>query len=89
MMYVIGIFVLAIACIWIGVRSFNRHLVNLGAASSSVIILIQYFAWSFDMLPTSFAFILGGIVLIVVSIVMERTRRAMLARIETGERGFR
>lgn len=80
--YVVFVFGLSVATVWVGVRAFNRHLVNLGIASSSVIILIQYFTWSFDMLPTSFAFILGGIVLMVLSVVMERTRRAMITRME-------
>jgi uncharacterized membrane protein len=80
--YVVAVFALSIACVWLGVRSVNRHLINLGVASSSVIILVQYFSWSFEMLPTSFAFILGGIVLIGGSMVMERTRRAMLARLD-------
>lgn len=84
-LYVVFVFGLSVATVWVGVRAFNRHLINIGIASSSIIILIQYFSWSFDMLPTSFAFILGGIVLIVLSIVMERTRRAMIARVEAGD----
>jgi uncharacterized membrane protein len=81
-LYVVFVFGLSVATVWVGVRAFNRHLINIAIASSSRFILIQYFSWSFDMLPTSFAFILGGIVL---SIVMERTRRAMIARVEAGD----
>lgn len=82
-LYVVVVFGLAVASVWIGVRALNRHLINLGVAACSIIILIQYFAWSFEMLPTSGAFIVGGIVLIGLSVVMERTRRTMIARVET------
>lgn len=76
------VFALSVATVWVGVRALNRYLVNVGVASCSIIILIQYFAWSFEMLPTSFAFIVGGVVLILLSVAMERARRSMIARIQ-------
>ena len=81
--YVVFVFGLALTSAWVGVRTLNRHLINIGIASSSIIILVQYFSWTFEMLPTSFAFILGGVVLIVLSVILERTRRAMIARVES------
>lgn len=77
-LYVLFIFLISISSVWVGLLVQNRNLVNAGIACSSVIILIQYFSWSFEMLPNSIAFILGGVVLIGLSIAMERTRRALI-----------
>lgn len=80
-LYVLAVFSLCLVTVWLGVRTANRHLVNAGVASVSVIIIIQYFSWTFEMLHSSIAFILGGIVLICLSIFMEKTRRKLLASI--------
>ncbi|MBU0457933.1 DUF2157 domain-containing protein [Patescibacteria group bacterium] len=81
--HILLVFGLTLLSIWFGVQSANRHLVNAGILSSSVIIIIQYFSWTFDMLHSSMAFIIGGIVLIGLSVFMERTRRKLLASIAT------
>ena len=82
-LYNLCIFGLTILSAWIGVRSMNRGLVNAGIASASVIIIIQYFSWSIDMLDASLAFLLGGILLIILSVFMERTRRKLLSKMQT------
>ncbi|MCF7844530.1 MAG: DUF2157 domain-containing protein [Kiritimatiellales bacterium] len=81
MFNVLVVFCISLSAIWFGIQTANRELINIGILSSSIIILIQYFSWSFEMLHSSIAFILGGIVLILLSIFMERTRRKLLASI--------
>ena len=80
-LYVFFVFTLSLAAVWVGVATTNRFLINVGIVTCALTILIQYFSWSFDMLPTSFVFILGGVVLIGVSLAMERFRRRALARV--------
>lgn len=79
--YILFAFTLALLTIWSGIRMLNKHFVNAGIASISIMILIQYFSWSFEMLGSSIAFILGGLVLIGLSIFMEKTRRKILSQI--------
>jgi len=76
--FIIAVFALFLLSVWFGVQTSNRNLVNAGVLGSSVVILIQYFSWSFEMLNSSIAFILGGLVLIALSVFMERTRRKLL-----------
>jgi len=45
------------------------------------LIIIQYFARSFELLDRSIAFILGGIVLIALSVFVEKQRRRIMAQI--------
>lgn len=80
--YVVAIFGLAVATVWIGLRTSQRKLVNTGMASLAVLILIQYFAWSFGLFHRSLAFIVGGLVLLALAYTMERTRRRLLHRME-------
>lgn len=79
--YVLVVFGLSLLATWSGVQAGNRSLINAGVLSTSIIILIQYFSWTYDMLHSSIAFIMGGIVLITLSIFMERTRRKLLESI--------
>ncbi len=81
-LYVVFVFALSLATTGVGVSASNRFLVNVGIVVSALILFIRYFAWSFSMLPTSFAFISGGVVLIGISVMMERLRRRALARLE-------
>ncbi|MBU0766388.1 DUF2157 domain-containing protein [Patescibacteria group bacterium] len=83
LMHILVVFGISLLSVWFGIRTANRGLVNTGILAASVIILIQYFSWSFEMLHSSIAFILGGIVLIALSIFMERTRKKLLASIHT------
>jgi len=76
------VFALALGTVWAGFRTANRALVNAGMAGLSVLILIQYFAWSFGLLASSVAFIVGGLVVLGLAFFMERARRRLLARME-------
>ncbi len=76
-LYVLFVFSLALLMAWVGIRTRNALLINVSVFSAAIIILIQYFSWSFEMLDSSVAFLLGGLLLIGVSIVMERARRRL------------
>ncbi|MGB5479202.1 MAG: hypothetical protein WBO53_19535, partial [Thermoanaerobaculia bacterium] len=78
--YVLVVFALALVTIWTGVRASNRRLLNVGMFSSAVLIFIQYYSWSFAMLDRSLAFILGGLVLLGLTVLLEKKRRALLQK---------
>jgi uncharacterized membrane protein len=79
--YVIGVFGAALFITWLGMQARNPRLVNVGMVSTAMIIIIQYFGWSFELLDRSLAFIAGGVILMALSVFMERQRRRILARI--------
>jgi uncharacterized membrane protein len=83
-LYACMIFVLfatAVATAAFGARLNSRMMINFGVASAAILIFIQYFSWSFVLLERSLAFIVGGILLIVTAIFLERQRRSLIARI--------
>ncbi|MGB8225088.1 MAG: DUF2157 domain-containing protein [Polyangiales bacterium] len=81
-MYVVLVFGLAMCAIWMGLLQRSTGLINTGLVSAALIIFIQYFSWSFELLDRSIAFIAGGLVLLGVGYGFERTRRHLLARVE-------
>jgi uncharacterized membrane protein len=80
--YVVIVFGAAMSAIWIGLLERSTGLINAGLISAALIIFIQYFSWSFELLDRSIAFIAGGLVLLAVGYGVERTRRHLLARVE-------
>ena len=78
--YVLAVFALALLTIWTGVRAGNRRLLNAGMFSSAALILIQYLSWTFAMLDRSVAFILGGLVLLGLTVLLEKKRRALVGK---------
>lgn len=80
-LYVLGVFTLALATIWLGLQARNRRLVNVGMTATALLIVIQYFSWSFLLLDRSLAFIVGGIVLIALAVGVEKKRRQIVAQI--------
>lgn len=80
-LYVVALFAMALFTIWLGINGRDARLVNIGMISTTLLITIQYFGWSFQMLDRSLAFILGGIVLIGLSIAVEKKRRRIMAQI--------
>ena len=79
--FVLLMFALALYTVWVGLQEQEKTLVNIGLAATTVIIIIQYFSWTFELLDRSLAFIIGGILLIALAVGMERARRLLLARI--------
>jgi len=80
-LFVVLVFLIALWLVWVGVVTGHAALVNTGIGSAALVILIQYFSWSMRLLDRSLAFVLGGVVLIVLSIWIEKQRRRLLARI--------
>lgn len=80
-LYVVGVFWLALLAIGLGVRTQNPPLINTAIYSLAILIVIQYFSWSFLLLDRSLVFIVGGILLIGMSIMLEKKRRALVSRI--------
>ncbi len=80
-LYVLAVFAIAVFTIWLGMQARNTRLVNIGMASTTTIIIIQYFGWTFELLDRSLAFILGGIVLMTLSVFVEKKRRQIMEQI--------
>lgn len=83
LLFVALLFALGLLTVWLGFQSANRALVNTGMASLAVLILIQYFSWSFGLLARSAALVVGGLVVLALAYFMERARRRLLARMRT------
>lgn len=77
--YVVAVFALSLLTIWTGVKSGRTVLVNTGMVTSALLIFSQYLSWSFELLDRSMVFIIGGLVLLGLSVVLEKKRRALLA----------
>lgn len=80
-LYVVALFVLALVSVQVGIRAENTRLVNAGMAGIAILVLIQYFSWSFRLLDRSLAFLIGGALLLGLSTWLERKRRSIVARI--------
>jgi uncharacterized membrane protein len=80
-LYVVAVFALALLTIWLGLQARSRRLVNVGMAGTALLIVIQYFSWSFLLLDRSLAFIIGGILLIALAVGVEKKRRQIVAQI--------
>jgi len=80
-LFVILVFGLSLWLCWAGVTAARPALVNIGVGSAASVVIIQYFSWSMRLMDRSIAFILGGLVLILLSIWIEKQRRRLLARI--------
>jgi uncharacterized membrane protein len=78
-LYILVIFALSLWAVWIGMLVQNSRLFNIGIIAATILIVIQYFSWSFILLDKSIAFILGGILLITMTIFIEKKRRKILS----------
>lgn len=76
--FVVLLFVFLLTVVWQGTMLRRPGIINLGIVGLGVAILIQYFSWAFDMLDRSLAFILGGILILLLSALLERQRRRLL-----------
>ena len=82
-LYVLAIFAVALWTVWVGIFTENSMVVNYGLVVAAIIITVQYFSWSFALLDKSLAFILGGILLITMTIFIERKRRKILSSFDS------
>jgi len=64
--------------IWYGTMLRMPALINMGIVGLGFGILIQYFSWAFEQLDRSLMFVLGGILILGLSAVLERQRRRLI-----------
>lgn len=79
-MHVFLVFVCLLTIIWEGTLLRQPMVVNMGMLGLGVAIIVQYFSWVFEMFDRSVAFILGGILILALSALLERQRRHLLSR---------
>ena len=76
--HVILVVVLLLTVVWYGTLLKMPAVINMGMLGLAITIFIQYFSWAFEMLDRSLAFILGGVLILALSAVLERKRRQIL-----------
>lgn len=74
----ITIFVMASLSIWFGYTDKNTIFFNVGIAVFVILIITRYFDIFWSLLDRSVFFIVGGLMLLIGSIVLERKRRGTL-----------
>lgn len=80
-MHVILSFVLLMTVIWYGTMLRLPGYINMGIIGLAFAIFIQYFTWAFQLLDRSVFFIIGGVLILVLSAVLERQRRKLVTSI--------
>lgn len=80
-LHILLAFVFLLTVIWYGTILRMPAVINMGMLGLAVTILIQYFSWAFEMLDRSLAFILGGILILALSAILERKRRELVTSI--------
>lgn len=79
--FVLLVFVFGLSVIWFGSLLRRPAVINMGMIAIAVCIFIQYFSWIFELLPRSFAFIVGGLLILGLGLVLERQRRKLMKSI--------
>ena len=77
--FALGYFALAIMFVNLGQRRHNNAAINIGFAAFAVETLYIYFETLGTLLDTALFFLLGGIVLVLLAILLERVRRRLIA----------
>jgi uncharacterized membrane protein len=80
-LHIILVFVLLLVIVWEGTLLRQSGMINLGIAGIGITVVIQYFSWVFELMDRSLAFIVGGVVILAVSALLERKRRALLVSV--------
>ncbi len=75
------VFVLLLTVTWYGTVLRMEGVINLGIVGLGFAVLIQYFSWAFETLDRSVAFIVGGIIILALSALLERQRRSLVSSI--------
>ncbi|MEK7591067.1 MAG: DUF2157 domain-containing protein [Patescibacteria group bacterium] len=77
--HVVLVFVLLLTIVWYGTILRVPGVINLGMLGLAATILIQYVSWAFEMFDRSIAFILGGVLILSLSAILERKRRQLVS----------
>ncbi len=84
--FVVAYFGAAVWCVSMGTRTQDRFAINLGFAAFGVMALYVYFETVGTLLGTATFFAVGGILLIALSVGLERIRRRVIANANPGAR---
>lgn len=68
---------LILTLLFIGYQREDMRLVNIGMAYLSILVIVRYFDFCWELLPRSIFFTVGGLILILGSIALERKRRQL------------
>ncbi|MCA9393424.1 MAG: DUF2157 domain-containing protein [Candidatus Omnitrophica bacterium] len=68
---------IVLALLIIGHWREDIKLVNIGMSSLSIFVLVRYFDFFWDLMPRSIFFMIGGLILVVGGLSMERKRRQL------------
>jgi uncharacterized membrane protein len=63
--------------IYLGYQREDMKLVNMGTFWLSAFIFVRYFDWFWDLMPRSLFFIVGGLILVLGGIALEKKRRQL------------
>lgn len=78
-LHVVLTFVLHLIVLWFGAILRRPALVNVGMLGMVLLIMIQYFNFAYSMFDRSLFFIVGGALLLGMSLILERKRQHLLA----------
>ncbi len=79
--HILLVAVLLLTVLWYGTLLRNAAVINLGMLGVALLIFIQYVSFGFSMRNRSVFFIVGGLLLIALSTLLERKRRDLLSQI--------
>ena len=70
--------------IYLGYNREDMKLVNLGMSWLAAFLVAKYFDWFWDLMEKSLFFLVGGLILILGSIALEKKRRQIKAKFSKG-----
>lgn len=81
-LHVILFFIFLLTLVWYGTLLRMPAVINIGMLGIALTVIVQYFSWAWASLDKSVVFILGGIIILALSFILERQRKRLLASIE-------
>ncbi len=74
--------VFLLTLIWYGTLLRMPAVINIGMLGIALTVLVQYFSWAWESRNKSVVFIIGGVIILILSFILERQRRKLLASFE-------
>lgn len=84
--HVLLVFVLLLTVIWFGTLLKHITVINMGMLGIAFLILIQYFSFAYSLQDRSLFFMMGGVLLIVLSGFLEKKRKLLIMHISTSKK---
>ncbi|MBI3331744.1 DUF2157 domain-containing protein [Candidatus Peregrinibacteria bacterium] len=78
-LHILLAFVFLLVVVWYGTMLRMPIVINMGMLGLAITIFIQYVSWAFEALDRSMAFILGGVLILGLSAILERKRRQLVS----------